>query len=361
MSTSQVTVADGGPAGVTDRRKPGSSRLRWLTGSSVGRNLGLVLALALLCAVGVATAGDRFADVDNAMTILRLASVIGVVSVGMTFVITGGGIDLSVGAIVALASVWATTLATQTMATDTHWIVMVGCALAVGTVCGLINGLLVAYGRVVPFIATLAMLAGARGLAEILADRRTQIITIPEFTDFFGRDVLGVPMLVIIFALVATAGWIVLNRTTFGRRTFAVGGNPEAARLAGVNVKRVITSVYVLGGACAGLAGVIFAARVVSAQPTAGTGYELDAIAAVVLGGTSLMGGRGRIYGTLIGAIILGVLSTGLILMNVPFFTQLLIKGAVIILAVAIDSLKQRPLRLRRTATPPRSAAPSSP
>jgi ribose transport system permease protein len=137
-----------------------------------------------------------------------------------------------------------------------------------------------------------------------------------------------------------------------GRHIYAVGGNAEAARLAGINVKRVITSVYVIAGACAGLAGVIFAARVVSAQPTAGTGYELDAIAAAVLGGTSLSGGRGRLYGTIIGSIILGVLSTGLILLNVPFFTQLLIKGIVIIFAVAIDSLKQRPLRLGRSLAP---------
>ena len=146
--------------------------------SGAGRNLGLVVALALLCVAGVATAGDQFASTANLLTILRLASVIGVVSIGMTFVITGGGIDLSVGAIVALASVWCTTLATQTMAEDTHWLVMVVTALAVGVGCGLINGVLVAYGNVVPFIATLAMLAAARGLAEIIAQRRTQIVTV---------------------------------------------------------------------------------------------------------------------------------------------------------------------------------------
>ncbi len=149
-------------------------------------------------------------------------------------------------------------------------------------------------------------------------------------------------------AIVYLLAWFTLERTRYGRHIYAVGGNAEAAGLAGVRVKRIITSVYVIAGGCAGLAGVIFAARVISAQPTAGTGYELDAIAAVVLGGTSLAGGRGRIVGTLIGSIILGVLSTGLILMNVPFFTQLLIKGVVIILAVAIDSLKQRQFMLAR-------------
>jgi ribose transport system permease protein len=337
MSTSQVTVTDGGPAGVTDRRKSAPSPLRWITGSSVGRNLGLVLALALLCAVGVATAGERFADMDNAMTILRLASVIGVVSIGMTFVITGGGIDLSVGAIVALASVWATTLATQTMATDTHWIVMVGCALAVGTTCGLVNGLLVAYGRVVPFIATLAMLAGARGLAEIIADRRTQIVTIPQFTDFFGTDVLGVPMLVIIFALVATAGWVVLNRTTFGRRTFAVGGNPEAARLAGVKVQRHTVMLYALVGLCCGIAAVMLMARTTTGSATHGSLYELDAIAAVVVGGTLLSGGRGTIGGTVLGVLIFTTLSNVFTQNNLSSSVQSVAKGLIIVAAVLLQ------------------------
>ena len=146
--------------------------------TSIGRNAGLVVALLLIIVVGVVTAGQQFASVDNSLTILRAASVIGVVSIGMTFVIIGGGIDLSVGAIAALASVWCTTKATQRMAEDSHWILMVGTALAVALVCGLINGLLVAYGPVVPFIATLAMLASARGLAEIIANRRTQILSL---------------------------------------------------------------------------------------------------------------------------------------------------------------------------------------
>jgi len=240
----QESVSDSGP----DRSSSGP--VSRLMGSSVGRNLGLVVALVVLCLVGVATAGQEFANVENALTILRLAAVIGVVSVGMTFVITGGGIDLSVGAIVALASVWSTTLATQTMARDYHWSVMVLTAVVVGTVCGLINGVLVAYGKVVPFIATLAMLAGARGLAEIIAQRRTQIVDVPGFTDFFRGSVLGVPVLVLIFAVVAVLGWVVLNRTTFGRRTFAVGGNPEAARLAGINVHRHTVALYAIVGLC---------------------------------------------------------------------------------------------------------------
>ena len=166
----------------------GSRAAAGSSAGSAGRNLGLVIALVIVCAVGVITAGDRFASVDNMMTILRLASVIGVVSVGMTFVIGGGGIDLSVGAIVALSSVWATTLATQTMAADFHWILMVFTALAVGAGCGVVNGVLIAYGRIAPFIATLAMLAAARGLAEIIAQRRTQIVTSRELHRLLRRQ-----------------------------------------------------------------------------------------------------------------------------------------------------------------------------
>ncbi len=308
-----------------------------LLGTSVGRNLGLVIALFVLCLVGIWTAGEQFASVDNALTILRLASVIGVVSVGMTFVITGGGIDLSVGAIVALSSVWATTLATQSLARGNHWTVMVVVALVVGLGCGLINGLLVAYGGVVPFIATLAMLAAARGLAEIIAQRRTQIVNVPGFTDFFRHDVFGIPLLVIIFALVAIIGWVVLNRTTFGRRTFAVGGNPEAARLAGINVKRHTVALYAIVGLCCGIAAVMIVARTTTGSSTHGTLYELDAIAAVVIGGTLLSGGRGTIVGTVLGVLIFTTLSNVFTQNNLSSSAQSVAKGLIIVGAVLLQ------------------------
>jgi ribose transport system permease protein len=317
-----------------DRSSGAVSRLM---GSSVGRNLGLVVALVVLCLVGVATAGQEFANVDNALTILRLAAVIGVVSVGMTFVITGGGIDLSVGAIVALASVWSTTLATQTMARDYHWSLMVLTAVVVGTVCGLINGLLVAYGKVVPFIATLAMLAGARGLAEIIAQRRTQIVDVPGFTDFFRGSVLGIPVLVLIFAVVAVLGWVVLNRTTFGRRTFAVGGNPEAARLAGINVHRHTVALYAIVGLCCGIAAVMIVARTTTGSSTHGQLYELDAIAAVVIGGTLLSGGRGTIVGTVFGVLIFVTLSNVFTQNNLSTSAQSVAKGVIIVVAVLLQ------------------------
>ena len=323
-------AAEVGPAGR-------SGPLASLLGAGAGRNLGLVIALVLLCIVGVATAGDRFASIDNALTILRLASVIGVVSIGMTFVISGGGIDLSVGAIAALASVWATTVATQAMAADTHWIVMVFTAIVVGAACGMVNGVLVAYGRIAPFIVTLAMLAAARGLAEIIAQRRTQIVSDRGFVDFFNGQVLGVPVLVIIFALVAVAGWLLLNRTTFGRRTLAVGGNPEAARLAGIKVQRQTMYLYLLLGVACGIAAVMIMARTTTGSSTHGSLWELDAIAAVVIGGTLLSGGRGTIVGTVFGVLIFTTLTNVFTLNNLDTSTQAVAKGLIIVAAVLLQ------------------------
>lgn len=313
------------------------SRLHRVLGGAAGRNIGLVIALALVCAIGVITAGDRFASVDNVMTILRLAAVIGVLSIGMTFVITGGGIDLSVGSVLGLASIWATTLATQTMAQDVHWLVMVFTALAVGTACGLINGVLIAYGRVVAFIATLAMLVAARGLAEMIANRQTQIVTVQPFLDFFRTDVLGVSVLVWIFAVVAVAGWVLLNRTTFGRRTLAVGGNPEAARLAGIKVERHTMYLYALAGLAAGIAGVMMLARTTAGSSTHGQLYELEAIAAVVVGGTLLAGGRGTIVGTVFGVLIFSTLTNVFTQNNLSISAQSVAKGVIIVVAVLLQ------------------------
>jgi ribose transport system permease protein len=334
MSESTATTREATPE--VGRTSSNGSGGGFLSGP-VGRNLGLVIALAILCIVGVITAGDRFADVDNVLTILRLASVIGVVSVGMTFVIIGGGIDLSVGAIVALSSVWATTLATQALAEDFHWIVMVVTAILVGVGCGLINGVVIAYGKLVAFIATLAMLASARGLAEIISNKRTQIIQNRDFFAFFSGDVLGIPTLVIIFALVALAGWVLLNRTTFGRRTFAVGGNAEAARLAGIRVQRHTVKLYVLSGIACGIAAVMLMARTTTGSSTHGTLYELDAIAAVVIGGTLLIGGRGTIVGTVVGVLIFQTLTNVFTLNNLSSSAQAVAKGVIIVLAVLLQ------------------------
>ncbi|MFF2374487.1 ABC transporter permease [Streptomyces xiamenensis] len=332
------THAQQAPDGAASQAPPsGKARIGALLGSPAGRNLGLVVALLLLCVVGLATVGDRFGSFDNMMTVLRAASVIGVISVGMTFVITGGGIDLSVGALVALASVWATTLATQQMAADFHWIVIVTTALLVGAGAGLVNGLLIAYGKMAPFIVTLAMMAAARGLAELISDKKTQVVTERGLIDFFGGKVLGVPVLVIIFALVAAGGWVLLNRTTFGRRTLAVGGNPEAARLAGIDVRRHTTILYVLLGLACGLAAVMIMARTTAGIATHGSMYELDAIAAVVIGGTLLSGGRGTVVGTVFGVLIFTTLTNVFVLNNLNTSTQAVAKGAIIVAAVLLQ------------------------
>jgi ribose transport system permease protein len=330
MSAS-TTVATEAATAAGGRKGPG------FMAGPVGRQVGLVVAFLLLCVVGAITAPGQFLDVDNVLTILLLSAVIGVVSIGMTFVIIAGGIDLSVGALVALASVWATTLATQQLAEDFHWIVMVFTAIVVAAVAGLINGVVIAYGKLVAFIATLAMLAAARGLAEIIANRRTQIVQDRDFLEFFSGDVLGVPTLVIIFALVAIVGWVLLNRTTFGRRTFAVGGNAEAARLAGIRVQRHTVKLYVLSGVACGIAAVMIMARTTTGSSTHGTLYELDAIAAVVIGGTLLLGGRGTIVGTVLGVLIFTTLNNVFTLNNLSSSAQAVAKGVIIVLAVLLQ------------------------
>ncbi|GAB3097350.1 ABC transporter permease [Isoptericola nanjingensis] len=314
----------------------GTSRPSWLSGPA-GRTIGLVVALVLVAVVGVITGGERFASLDNVMTILRLASVTGVLAIGMTFVITAGGIDLSVGSLTGLASVWASTLATQTMAEDVHWTVMVLTALVVGTAAGVVNGLIIAYGKVVSFIATLAMMIAARGLAEMISGRQTQVVSVDGFLDFFRADVIGVPVLVWIFAVVAVAGWFLFNRTTFGRRTVAVGGNLEASRLAGIKVQRHLLYIYALSGLTAGIAGVMMLGRTTAGTSTNGLYYELEVIAAVVVGGTLLIGGRGTIVGTVIGVLIFAMLTNVFTINNLSISAQNVAKGAIIVVAVLLQ------------------------
>jgi ribose transport system permease protein len=319
------------------------SRLAAALDTGAGRNVGLLAVLGLLIVIGIWTAGaDRFATIPNTLNILQLASIIAVVSVGMTFVIIGGGIDLSVGAIVALASVWCTTVATQTTAENSSFLAMAAVALAVGTACGAINGILVAYGRIVPFIMTLAMLAGARGLAERISNRQSQLVTVRPFVDFFNARPISIgefapSMAVYIFILVAVVGWVVLNRTTFGRRTFAVGGNIEAARLAGIDVRRHTAYLYTLLGFCCGIAAIMITARTTTGTSTHGLLYELDAIAAVVIGGTLLSGGRGTIVGSMLGVLVFTVLTNIFSLNNLTTATQAIAKGVIIVLAVLLQ------------------------
>ncbi|HWV48831.1 MAG TPA: ABC transporter permease, partial [Microbacterium sp.] len=248
------------------------SPVRRLLSGSFGRNLGLVLALLVLIIVGAVTSSN-FLNFDNALVILRQASITGVISIGMTFVIIAGGIDLSVGAVLALASVVASLDAIQDIASSTHWIVTVLVALGVGLGAGLINGVVIAYGKVAAFMATLAMMVGARGLAEILANNRTLVLSDRDFLKAMNVDILGVDILIWIFVVVAVAGWFLLNRTTFGRRTVAIGGNPEAARLAGIKVKQHTMWLYALVGTTAGIAAVMLMGRTTAGTSTHGNLY----------------------------------------------------------------------------------------
>ncbi|GAA4534937.1 MULTISPECIES: ABC transporter permease [Nonomuraea] len=339
MSDPTKPRSDTGPPGIALPGRAGGNPLGRLTEAG---HMGLLVAIALLVVVGLVTKPAAFATTSNLVSILSLAATIGVITVGATFVIIGGGIDLSVGAIMALASVWATTVATQEFGP----VVMAICAILVGTGTGLVNGVLIAYGRLVPFIATLAMLVAARGLAQRMSDRKTQLIQ-PEnsaIVELSTTRVLGVPLLVYIFALVVALGWVLLNRTTFGRRTYAVGGNPEAARLAGIDVRRHTMLLYALSGLCCGIAAVLIMARTTTGSSTHGDLYELDAIAAVIIGGTLLTGGRGTIIGSILGLLIFTLITNLFILNGLNTSDQLIAKGLIIVVAVLLQrrNLKER-------------------
>lgn len=304
------------------------------------RNLGLVGVLVALFVIGAIIRPDLYGDpqwvVNNMLVILTQAAAVGVVTIGMTFVIIGGGIDLSVGALIALSGVWATTVATQSFGPGG----MIFCALAVGTIAGSVNGILVAYGRLVPFIATLAMLVAARGLAAQISGKQTQVSADQFINGLATTRLLGVPMLVVIFVVAGVLGWILLNRTTFGRRTVAVGGNAEAARLAGINVKRHTLLLYALSGLCCGIAAVMLTSLATSAQAAAAELYELDAIAAAIIGGTLLSGGRGTIVGSMFGVVVFSAITNLFAIANLPTEVQNMVKGGIIVLAVLVQQFR---------------------
>jgi ribose transport system permease protein len=321
---SEVQTPAAAPAG--DRPATGGTAVNHKARREIRKHTTLIIALLALLLVGALTKGADFLSTGNIVTILTLASVIGVVTVGMTFVIIGGGIDLSVGAIIALASVWCTTTATQSYGV----IGMVFSALLVGAGCGLLNGALVAYGRLVPFIVTLAMMVAARGLAEQISGRQSQLVT-TDLLALAQNRVLGIPLLVYLLLVVVVIGWIVLERTTFGRRSFAVGGNPEAARLAGIDVRRHTLLLYAISGLCCGIAAIMLTAQTTTGASTNGQLYELDAIAAVVIGGTLLSGGFGTITGSILGVLIFTVIEDLFILNNLEQPIQAIGKGAIIV------------------------------
>ncbi|MFD2768247.1 ABC transporter permease [Micromonospora eburnea] len=344
MSETTPTATHERAAGLpAEFTKPDAPRLSWWHGDGgegARRNLGLLATLLVLVVIGILTRPDLYGDASwvwgNTLTILKLASVVGVVTVGMTFVIIGGGIDLSVGAIVALAGVWCTTVATQSYGAGG----MIFSALTVGLGVGLVNGLLISYGRLVPFIATLAMMVAARGLAAEISDKQTQVSNDAFINGIASTNLLGIPLLVYILAGVVAAGWVLLNRTTFGRRTVAVGGNPEAARLAGIDVRRHTVLLYALSGLCCGIAAIMLTSQATSAQAAMANLYELDAIAAAIIGGTLLSGGRGTIVGSLLGVIIFSTITNLFAINGLSTEAQNMVKGGIIVAAVLVQQVQ---------------------
>lgn len=292
---------------------------------------GLLLSFGLLC-LALTAASPRFLTADNWLNILRQSAINGIISVGMMIVILTRGIDLSVGSILALATVIAADMIQRGWAP----LPALGLCLLVGAAAGMINGIMVSWARIPAFIATLGMMTAARGLALSYTEGRP-ITGLGEGFRQIGTGFLGpIPMPIVIAALIFIGGYVVLNHTPLGRQIFALGDNQRAAHLTGLPVRGITILVYMISGAMAALAGSILMARLNSAAPTAGAGFEFDAIAAVVVGGTSFAGGEGTITGTLLGVLIIGVLNNGLNLLNVPSFYQGVVQGAVIALALLL-------------------------
>lgn len=296
---------------------------------------GLLVGFGLLC-IGIGALSPAFLTPSNFINILRQVSINGVAAMGQTLVILTGGIDLSVGSGVGVAGILVAKLAPYGLLPS------VGAALIMCLGAGLVNGLIITKLKVTPFVATLGMMAVLRGAAYVISGGYS-IYETPYPVKFVGQGaVAGIPMLVVVVLVVTAIAYYVLRYTVFGRHVYAIGGNEEGARLAGVRTDRTKIWVYVLSGLAMGIAGIMLAGRMNTGEPTAGTGYELDCIAAVVIGGTSLMGGQGGVVGTLLGALVLGVVNNGMNILNVNVYWQQVVKGAIIIFAVVIDQLKNR-------------------
>jgi inositol transport system permease protein len=318
-----------------------------------------IVFIFLVMVIGLAILSDAFLQPRNLLNVVRQISVMGLIAIGVTMIIITMGIDLSSGSVLALSAVIAASLAQRPdwenakyPGLDLPIIVPILAALAVGALCGFINGGLIARFKIPPFIATLGMFTVARGAALLYSERPVSGLT--DAYNYIGQGEifkvipipdqppLGLPVPVIILGLVAVGAHIMLNNTRFGRHIYAVGGNEQAALISGLNVKWIKVGVYTIAGLLSGLAGLVLSSRIGSGQPGLAVGIELDAIAAAVIGGTSLSGGIGTIWGTIIGALIIGVLNNGLDLLNVSAYWQTIIKGTIIVVAVIVDERKNR-------------------
>ncbi len=306
---------------------------------------GILFALILLI-VGFSLLEETFLNFNNILNILRQVSIVGICAVGMTFVILTGGMDLSVGSVVGLSAVSSAIM----LSDGVNPIIAVAITLVFGAIIGLVNAYFINNVGIAPIIMTLGMMTILRGVAYIISNG-LPVYGIPKSYLFLGQGYIAkIPIPVIIMIIVFIIGSFILSKTTFGRSVYGIGGNIEASRLSGVNVKKAIYKIYMFAGVLYALAGVILLARVNSGQPKAGDGYEMDVITACVLGGISLNGGEGRISGVIFGVLLMGTLANGMIMMNVPEFWQWVVKGAVLILAVSIDKLTLKSKNQVKTA-----------
>lgn len=300
-------------------------------------NLAILVAFMILC-VGLSIATPAFFTKDNILNVLRQVATNSNLAIGLTMAIIIGGIDLSVGAVLAFSGLLCASFISDGLNLGLALLL----AFTLGALFGLLNGLIIAYTNMPPFVVTLATQNIARGIVNVYANGQPISARDPVFNFLGVGYFLGVPLPVIYSFVLLAVMILILGRSKFGRQLYAVGGNEEAARFSGINIKKVKIIVYTLCGALASFSGIILAARMYSGQPTAGDGFELDAIAASVLGGVSFSGGVGKLGGTIIGVLVLGVLTNGLNLLNINSFWQYIIKGIIILLAVYLDILKKR-------------------
>lgn len=320
-----------------NKNRSGDSAKKINVGAILGK-YGVYIALLVLF-IAMSVASSSFLTVTNIFNILKQNAVYGVLAVGMTFVIVTGGIDLSVGAIVAMAACFATKLAQEGTTTPVVAAMFVG--ILAGVACGAFSGFFISYANIPAFIATLATCTMVRGIVYVFTDGRP-ITGVTKAYQYIGRASWGVvPVAVVIYAGFLIVGTFLLKYTKYGRHVFAVGGNKKAAVVSGVNVKLTEFMVYVICGFCAAFAGLLLSSRIQTGQLTGGEGYELDAITAAVIGGASLSGGKGSVFGSFIGILVVGILTNGLDLMNVSSYYQQIIKGAIILLAVLADRKKE--------------------
>lgn len=298
----------------------------------------VLLALLILCVI-LSVSTDSFLEIENIKNIFLQSAVMGIVAIGMTFVIITAGIDLGVGSVVALTGIF---VAGMAQAELPILLIVIG-VLIVGGLCGITNGFFITKFNMAPFIVTLGMMSAARSITIAYTDAQTISVHNDVFLKFIrSGTIAGIPVLIIITLLLFVIAHYVLSYTVFGRYVYAIGSNKKAAELSGINVKRVELMVYTIAGILAGIGGLLMTARLGSGTPLAGSGLELMAIAAVVIGGTSLMGGRGTIFGTLVGVILINVINTGMNLLNISSHYQGLVMGGVIIVAAFIDSVSSK-------------------